>query len=96
MIELLKFIHDLITMYLYIVIATVVLSWLVAFNVVNPRNEFVGTLGRALSALTEPLLRPIRRMMPNLGGIDISPAILGLACIFVQSVIIPNIAKYLS
>ena len=93
MIELLQFISYLITLYLYVLIATVILSWLVAFNVINRHNEFVRALGHALNAVTEPLLRPIRRMMPDLGGIDLSPAILGLACIFVQSVILPNIAK---
>ena len=70
MIELLKFISYLISIYLYIIIATVVLSWLVAFNVINPHNDFVRTLWRALNAVTEPLLRPIRRLMPDLGGLD--------------------------
>ena len=57
-----------------------------AFNVVNPYNPFVRSVWQALNALTEPLLRPIRRWMPDLGGIDISPVVLILACVFVQSV----------
>jgi YggT family protein len=93
MLELLGFISYLITLYTYIVIAGVILSWLMAFGVVNPYNPTVRAIDRALSALTEPLLRPIRAMMPNLGAVDISPIILLLACFFVQSVVLPNIAK---
>lgn len=95
MIELLYFISYLITLYTYIIFAVVILGWLMAFNVVNARNPFVQQLSYALNAVTEPLLRPIRRMMPDLGAIDISPIVLLLGCFFVQSVVIPNIAKAL-
>jgi YggT family protein len=95
MLELLGFISSLITLYIYIIIAGAVMSWLMAFNVVNAHNPFVRSVWQALNALTEPLLRPIRRWMPDLGGIDISPVILILACAFVQSVVLPNIAKLL-
>ncbi|HRK19562.1 MAG TPA: YggT family protein [Hyphomicrobiaceae bacterium] len=93
MIELLGFISYLITLYTYVVIAGVIVSWLVGFGVVNPYNPFVRSLLQALSAVTEPLLRPIRRMIPDLGSIDLSPVVLLLACFFVQSVVLPNIAK---
>ena len=93
MLELLGFISSLITLYIYIIIAGAVMSWLIAFNVVNPYNPFVRSVWQAMNALTEPLLRPIRRWMPDLGGIDISPVVLILACAFVQSVVLPNIAK---
>jgi len=93
MIELLSFISYLITLYVYVIIAGVILSWLMAFGVVNPYNPFVRSLWQALGAVTEPLLRPIRNMMPNLGAIDLSPLILILACFFIQSVVLPNIAK---
>jgi YggT family protein len=92
LIRILSFISYLITLYTWIIIASVVLSWLMAFNVVNAYNPFVRTLWNALNAVTEPLLRPIRRMMPDLGGIDLSPIILLLGCYFVQSVVIPSIA----
>ena len=64
--------------YLYIValIVGAVISWLVAFNVLNTRNRFVYLLGDFLTRITEPALRPIRRLLPNLGGIDISPLVL--------------------
>jgi YggT family protein len=95
MLELLGFISSLITLYIYIIIAGAVMSWLIAFNVINPYNQFVRSIWQALIALTEPLLRPIRRWMPDLGGIDISPVVLILICAFVQSVVLPNLAKLL-
>jgi YggT family protein len=93
MLELLNFISSLITLYIYVIIASAVMSWLIAFNVVNPYNQFVRSIWQGLNALTEPLLRPIRRFMPDLGGIDISPVVLILLCAFVQTVVLPNIAK---
>jgi YggT family protein len=93
MLELLGFISSLITLYIYIIIAGAVMSWLIAFNVINPYNQFVRSIWQALIALTEPLLRPIRRWMPDLGGIDISPVVLILLCAFVQSVVIENLKK---
>ncbi|AZO80741.1 MULTISPECIES: YggT family protein [unclassified Bosea (in: a-proteobacteria)] len=74
-------------LYVWILIASAVLSWLIAFNVVNTRNQFVSTVWDFLYRLTEPALRPIRNMLPNLGGIDISPIILLLLIFFIQSVI---------
>ncbi|ESR25923.1 YggT family protein [Lutibaculum baratangense] len=75
-------------LYVYILIAAAIFSWLIAFNIVNMRNQFVGTIGEALWRLTEPALRPVRRMLPNLGGIDISPIILLLIIFFIQRVIL--------
>jgi YggT family protein len=66
----------IINIYFWIILAMVVLSWLVAFNVVNRSNPFVRQIGQALERLTEPLLRPIRRVLPDLGGIDLSPIVL--------------------
>jgi YggT family protein len=66
----------IIDVYFWIILATVILSWLVAFNVVNRTNPYVRQIGYALQRLTEPLLKPIRRLLPDLGGIDISPIVL--------------------
>lgn len=74
-------------MYVWVLIAAAVLSWLVAFNVVNTRNPVVAAVGEFLYRVTEPLLRPIRSVLPNLGGIDISPVILILIIFFIQNVI---------
>jgi len=93
MIELLAFISGLITMYIYIIFASVILSWLMSFGVVNPHNPTVRAIYQALLAVTEPLLRPIRSILPDLGAIDISPIVLLLGCQFLQSVVLPNIAK---
>jgi YggT family protein len=81
--------------YIWLLIAAAVLSWLVAFNVVNTRNQVVHMIGDMLYRLTEPLLRPIRSMLPHLGGIDISPVILILLILLLENVIIryiyPNV-----
>jgi YggT family protein len=69
------------------VIASAILSWLVHFGVINTRNQFVSMIGEFLWRVTEPALRPIRRFMPNLGGIDISPIILILIIYFLQMVL---------
>ena len=84
---ILDFLSYLITLYIYVIIAGVILSWLMAFGVVNPYNPTVRAIWQALNALTEPLLRPIRNVLPNLGAIDISPIILLLGCFFVQGLI---------
>ena len=76
-----------IELYMWAVIIGVVLSWLVAFNVVNTTNRFVVMVGDFIYRLTEPLLGPIRRMLPNLGGLDLSPMVLILGLIFVRGVI---------
>jgi YggT family protein len=82
--------------YIWMLIAAAVLSWLVAFNVVNTRNQVVAIVGDFLYRITEPALRPIRNMLPNLGGIDISPVILILIIIFIRYCIalyiLPNVA----
>jgi YggT family protein len=91
MLELLGFISSLITLYIYVIIASAVMSWLIAFNVVNPYNQFVRSIWQGLNAVTEPLLRPIRRWMPDLGGIDISPVVLILLCMFLQAVVIESL-----
>jgi len=75
-------------LYIWLLIAAAVLSWLVAFNVVNSRNQFVAMVGDFLFRVTEPVLRPIRNMLPNLGGIDISPVVLILIIILIKSIII--------
>jgi YggT family protein len=74
-------------LYVWLLIASAIMSWLIAFNVVNTRNEVVRTIWNFLYQITEPVLRPIRNILPNLGGIDISPIILLLLIFFIQRVI---------
>lgn len=91
--ELLTFISGLITLYTWVIIGSVVISWLMGFGIVNPYNPTARAIYQALQALTEPFLRPIRRVLPDMGAIDISPIILLLFCQFLQMVVLPNIAK---
>jgi YggT family protein len=85
---------EALNIYKYVIVASAVLSWLIAFNVVNIRNDFVRSIWTLLNNLTEPLLRPIRRFLPNLGAIDISPVILLLLVILVEQIIIFYIYPY--
>jgi len=77
-------VDTIITIYIWLLIASAVLSWLIAFNVVNTRNPIVSSIGEFLYRVTEPLLRPIRNVMPNLGGIDVSPVILIIGLLFLE------------
>jgi YggT family protein len=85
---LISFIVLVIDLYIWVVIASAILSWLVAFNVVNTNNRVVLTIADTLYRLTEPALRPIRNILPNLGGIDISPVILILFLLFIRDVVL--------
>ena len=80
-------IDTVLELYIWVVIASVILSWLVAFNVINTRNTFVHQIGEFLHRATEPALRPIRSFLPSLGGIDISPVVLILALYFVRDLV---------
>jgi YggT family protein len=87
MLSLLLLIDKVIDIYTWIVIASAIMSWLVAFGVINVRNQFIRVVVDLLYRLTEPLLRPIRRFLPNLGGVDISPIILLLGLYFLESLL---------
>src|SRR4051812_21873967 len=78
-------------LYVWLLIASAILSWLIAFNVVNTRNQFVSAVAEFLYRITEPVLRPIRSIMPDLGGLDISPIIVILLIILIQKIIIYQI-----
>ena len=80
-------ISQIIDIYIWIVIAMVIMSWLIAFNIVNLHNKFVYTVHDVLNRLTEPVLAPIRRVLPNLGGIDLSPIVLVLGLFFLRNLL---------
>lgn len=84
MTALLTLIDNLIQIYIWIIIAGAVFSWLVAFNLVNTGNRFIASLEYLIYRLTDPLLRSIRSFLPNMGGIDISPVILILALVILR------------
>ncbi len=87
MYSLLSLVSSLITLYVWVLIFSAVLSWLIAFDLVNRRSSAVQTIAYALARLTEPLLRPIRSLLPDLGGIDVSPVILILLLFFARNLL---------
>lgn len=88
MVPLIAFIVYVVQLYIWVIIAGAILSWLIAFNVVNTSNKFVYSVADMLYRITEPALRPIRRILPDLGGIDISPVILILFLLFIINVVL--------
>jgi YggT family protein len=78
-------------LFTWAIIAVAIMSWLITFNVINVYNDFVRSIWNGLNAVTDPALRPIRRFMPSLGGLDISPIILLLIIFFIERVIRYNI-----
>ena len=86
--ELLFFVAYCIKLYMWVFIIDVILNWLVSLNVINTSSHFVDLIGAALRRLTDPVLQPIRRRMPNLGGIDISPVIAILGLVFLRDVVV--------
>jgi YggT family protein len=91
MILLLRFIQELLTIYLFLLFVSAVLSWLVVFNIVNTRNEVVRIVGDFLYRITEPFLKPIRRYVPNVGGLDLSFIVLFVLVWFIRDVVIGNL-----
>ena len=79
--------YTLLELYVWALIVGALLSWLVAFGIINPYNRFVHIMGDMLARITEPLLAPIRRMLPSMGAIDLSPLVLILIIFFLQSFI---------
>jgi YggT family protein len=80
-------INTVINLFIFILIVQVIMSWLIAFNVVNTRNRFVYMVADVAYKITEPVLRPIRRIMPNLGGIDLSPVVVIILLGFIQRLV---------
>ncbi|CAO3414968.1 YggT family protein [Azospirillum doebereinerae] len=85
MIALYMLINTILDLFFWVLIISAVLSWLVAFNVVNTRNRAVYVIGDFLYRITEPVLAPIRRVLPSMGGLDLSPIVVLLLISFVQN-----------
>jgi YggT family protein len=92
MLALFQTIDLALNIYTWMLIGSAIFSWLFAFNVINGSNQFVNMVGNFLHNITEPVLAPIRRIMPNLGGIDISPIIVLLIIFFIRSFMWTTIA----
>ena len=93
MFAILQIIDLLLSVLMWIIIIQAVLSWLVAFNVVNTHNDFVRQLLYALGRLTEPLYRPIRRILPDFGALDFSPLVVLLVIQILRSIVLPALAR---
>ncbi len=87
MLVLLEIIMMVLTLYWWVAIIMIVMSWLLQFNVINYSNQFVATIWRIVNGLTEPVLNPIRRVVPNIGGLDISPIVLFIGIYALQRII---------
>jgi len=88
-------VDSVINIYIWLIIINVILSWLVAFNVLNTQNRFVFAVLNATHQLTDPVLNKIRRFIPNLGSIDISPVVLILLLIFIRNLFFELLAPNL-
>lgn len=87
-------IFQIIDLYWYIILATVVVSWLTAFNIINGSNPYVRQINSVLYTLTEPVLAPIRKILPNLGGLDFSPVVVLFALQFLKQFLIYYLIRY--
>lgn len=93
LIPLIQLVLAVINIYVWVLVASVVLSWLIAFGVMNTSNRFVHSIGEIIYRVTEPTLRPIRNILPNMGNVDLAPVVLILLLWFVESMLIQILIK---
>ena len=93
MIALLQIVQLLLNLVWWVIVIQAILSWLIAFNVINTHSDFVRTVWNALQKITEPLYRPIRRVLPDFGALDLSPLVVLLILYILTNIVIPNIAR---
>lgn len=82
-------------LYRLVLIVTIIMSWLFTFGVINRYNQVVDTIWNVCTSLTEPVLRPIRNVLPNMGGLDLSPLVVFFGILFLESFIRKDLAKFL-
>jgi len=95
MIAILQTLSIILNLVWWVFLIMIIMSWLIAFNVINTRNAFVDTVWRAVNSITEPILRPIRRVIPPMGGMDLSPIIVFIIIFFLQSFIANDLPRML-
>ncbi len=93
MIAILQILLVLLNIIWWIIVVQAILSWLIAFNVINTHSDFVRTVWGALQRMTEPMYRPIRRVLPDFGALDLSPLVVLLVIYILSNIVIPNIAQ---
>lgn len=82
---LLQTLSLILTIVWWVFLIMIIMSWLISFNVINTRNDFVAAVWRVVNAITEPILRPIRRVLPSMGGLDLSPIVVFVIIFFLQN-----------
>lgn len=92
MLAVLQIVQLLLNLLWWVIVIQAILSWLIAFNIINTYNDFVRSVWNALQRITEPLYRPIRRILPDFGALDLSPLIVLLLIYILSSIVLPNIA----
>ena len=92
---LLQTISLILTLVWWVFLIMIIMSWLISFNVINTRNDFVAAVWRTLNAITEPILRPIRQIIPPMGGLDLSPIVVFIVIFFLQSFIANDLPRML-
>jgi YggT family protein len=90
---LIQIVHIILTVLWWFIIGQAVMSWLIAFNVINTHNQFVGQLWMVLDRITEPLYRPFRRIMPDFGGLDLTPMLVLILIIIVDGPVLNYLAS---
>lgn len=93
MILILDILQIILTIIWWVIIVQAILSWLIAFNVINTHNEFVGAIWRALRTMTDPIYRPIRRVLPDFGGLDLSPMVVLIVLLIIQQAVMPALYR---
>jgi YggT family protein len=95
MIALLQTLSMILDLVKWVFLIMIIMSWLISFNVINTRNGFVASLWQIINAITEPILRPIRRVIPPMSGLDLSPIIVFVIIFFLQSFIANDLPRML-
>lgn len=93
MILILDILQIILTIIWWVIIVQAILSWLIAFNVINTHNEYVGAIWRALKTMTDPIYRPIRRVLPDFGGLDLSPMVVLIVLLIIQQAVMPALYR---
>ena len=93
MLALLQIVQLLLNLVWWVIVIQAILSWLIAFNVINTHSDFVRSVWNALQRITEPMYRPIRRILPDFGALDLSPLVVLLILYILTNIVIPNIAQ---
>jgi YggT family protein len=91
LISIVQILYILLSIIWWIIVIQAVMSWLIAFNVINTHNDFVRSVWQALDKITEPLYRPIRKILPDFGALDLSPLVVLLVLYILQTVVLPNL-----